>query len=168
LSLIIWGGESSEGILGDMYMFNISTNIWSLVESIDIIVPSPVKGACMASTNDGVLIFGGLGITGLHNELWMYDFGSARYTMLDLGDFKAPIKVWTNGCLYTEQLVDDQFKKFFYTVMGEASSSVPLGAIYRFNIVDSIWEIFLVIDEFARSNASIIVLDNIILISGGH
>ncbi len=81
-SILVFGGATTfpfdEGILGDMWIYDLAANQWTPIDSIQL--PSPRAGhASVYSTNDdAVYIFGGIGASGeLLSDFWRFDVGNS-------------------------------------------------------------------------------------------
>ena len=69
--LYMYGGQGLEGILEDMWVFDISTEIWEVL-SFDGISPGARFGHAVASEGDVMVIWGGQSSSGYLNDMYQY------------------------------------------------------------------------------------------------
>jgi hypothetical protein len=68
-NLIMFGGIGGSELLNDLYLFNLRSNEWQLVDIKSESKPAPRLGACLASANNISYIFGGIVSSGYDDEL---------------------------------------------------------------------------------------------------
>ncbi|CAG9325015.1 lztr1_7 [Blepharisma stoltei] len=165
-TILVFGGIDSTGYLNDFYEYLIYANVWKQVVPIDNYYPSPRAGACGAASEVQFFIFGGLTISGLTSELWIFDINTYQFTLLDDGSKDNLQPQMYNKCFIRK--IDNVV--YFYIASGEGEASYPIGAIQRFNCQSSAWEV--VLDEgfgnFSLSRAAVINVENYMILVGGE
>jgi hypothetical protein len=87
-NIVLFGGKGEAGLLNDLYLFNLRSHEWTLINSESSIMPTPRKGVCISSdVEKGIsLIFGGITAIGYTNELWKFDWSTknTNYSLLTI------------------------------------------------------------------------------------
>ena len=143
-ALVIWGGEGSSGILGDLFIYNTLTNYWTALTSTA--APGAAIEACVVMDMPQLYIFGGLSYLGCLGQLWLYDLAENSFVMLDENE---PQQTYTY-C----QLVADAL----YVMSGESDGQKPSDAINYFNLTSRVWEDTLYVDSSYPAAQSVQVI----------
>lgn len=164
--LIIFGGNTDSGLVGDMHILELRDKLWKNVEIKSTDKPSARKGACMAVEKGNIYIFGGITDSGYSNELWMFDSGSYTYNLIVPNGKMPPLSARGNCKSYT----DSNNQLIFEVFMGESQNRKSISSVYRYNTQKNLWSEVMGYDDykpFSRSQTSAIYLNNKLLIAGG-
>lgn len=162
---IMYGGQGDEGLLDDMYLLDLKNELWEEVTVRSKVKPVARKGTCMAVTGYTIIIFGGKTLAGYTNEIWTFDFGTGEYTMLDTeGDIPPPLAY--SKCSIRTGEEGEEFLVFF----GESTGVKAQSGVYSLNLTEKKWTKVRgrFYDPISRSEASAVLLDNRVLLAGGH
>lgn len=130
---IIFGGTSNSNLLGDMHYFNMRTSEWKAVETKSNDRPTTRKGSCMAAVGNYIFIFGGVTIKGYSDELWMFDSGLSKYTLLKpSGNVPMSAKGGCRAYFEGEETV-------FETYLAETIAKLSTSSIYKFKLSENSW-----------------------------
>lgn len=132
--LVIFGGKSNAGYLGDMHYYNLRTLEWKTVEPKSIANPSARAGSCMAAAGDIIFIFGGSNKDGSLNELWIFNSGSSTYEMVNANGV-LPMKTTLGNC----NAFIESGNVIFETYLGETAGRKTVTAIYQYNHSRNTW-----------------------------
>lgn len=110
-ALIIWGGEGSDGLRNDMFLYNAFRNTWSKITPQTSLVPSKRKAACIALILPYAYIIGGIDSYGVCNDVWKFNFGNNTYERLPFFYESAFLHCFArNSDIYT--IGGDDFKEY--------------------------------------------------------
>ncbi|CAG9314812.1 unnamed protein product [Blepharisma stoltei] len=135
--LVIFGGEGYAGYSNDLYVYNVLSNQWSLIEpSSSDDVPTPRTGSCAKIYFPYIFIFGGLALAGYSNELWIFDISTYTYTLVYDGTDEGPAPSAFSSCKIE---IDDSENILFFTFYGTGKGEAPLGDVDYFNFTSNKW-----------------------------
>lgn len=136
--IYVIGGENSNGLLGDMYIFDITANSWSTSTSLPN--TSTRKDFGITEYNNKIYVYGGNGTSSnstsndsILNDLLVYDISSNAWSFIDNSSFK---------------LEDVELVSFFdklYILGGVGSTSLTSStytlnnSIYYYDLTSSSW-----------------------------
>jgi hypothetical protein len=88
-SLILFGGNSYNTQLNDLWSFNISSSFWSRVSPLTLTVPGKAHsdarqehGGFASHFSSLFYVFGGVTQLGPQNDLWVFDFSSQTWELI--------------------------------------------------------------------------------------
>jgi hypothetical protein len=88
-SLIVFGGKSFNALLNDLWSFSLLTSFWSRVSPVTHTVPGKfysgarqLHGGFASGFSPLFYVFGGSTELGPQNDLWVFDFASQTWEML--------------------------------------------------------------------------------------
>lgn len=164
--IVVYGGESDEGLLDDMYTLNLRNNIWSEVEINSQIKPSARKGACIAAVGNISFIFGGKTSAGYLNDLWKFDFSTGEYEKIEVLGM-GPQALAYSQC---KGYINDEGSIVFYVYFGETWGLSAKSSVFKFDLATKTWNPIRnnKYDELSRSRAAVVMLENKIIVIGGQ
>ncbi|MHA2107606.1 MAG: Kelch repeat-containing protein [Candidatus Hodarchaeales archaeon] len=81
--IVLFGGFGGESLyyLGDLWIYDVNDNTWTEMESNSR--PPPSYGHCMVydSSYDQGILFGGRTLSGVRNDLWIYNYGNNSWKL---------------------------------------------------------------------------------------
>lgn len=132
--MVIWGGLGDSGYMNDAYLYNSLTTTWYELSTISSVIPSPRIGPCIAMQYSNVVIFGGLTLAGLSDEVWLYNLGTGEYTLLDSDNNMGPGPLYLASCRFsTDKLYT------YYVMFGTGENDIPSNGVYILNTFFSTW-----------------------------
>jgi hypothetical protein len=155
---IIFGGKGDTELFNDIYRYSTKSREWKLFSIQSAVVPTARRAACMAVSDDFILIFGGIEASGYSNELWKFYWSTYSYTLLD--SYNSPPKVAFSHC-HIETNSENQ--SIFKVYTEETEGENPTAFIYEYNLSIDKW--FPIIHEYisyeiGRSKAAVFMIDD--------
>lgn len=138
-AIIVWGGEGVSGLFDDFFIFNVRTSTWTELLPSSSVFPSGAKATCVKISMPFVYIYGGITTSGYSGELWEYDIGTYKFTLLSTGPKLAYITCELSS-------------SYFYVVFGENPDGHPQNSIHRFDLELAKWEKFFSGDNPLQEN----------------
>ncbi len=162
---IIFGGIGDTELLSDIYIYNTRNREWEQVTSESDVVPSARRAACMAASDDFILIFGGIEATGYSNELWKFDWGTYSFTLLES-------ERYLPGAAYSQCHIDrnSDNQKTFKVYTGETEGKTNISFIYEYNLAIDKWRTiqdWAIDPQIGRSKAAVFMINDTIISAGG-
>ncbi|CAG9320028.1 unnamed protein product [Blepharisma stoltei] len=160
-AMYIFGGISESGsFLNDLYQYDVTSNLWKHIEPSSLNTPSARYSSCIVYSIPILYIFGGMTSTGVSNELWTYDCGSNKFTLISK---KAPYSIYYPRCAV------DTSGSIFYVLNGQGERDAPMSYIFSFNLSSAEWKVLKEPDIFDRNKAdgiAVYIEDFVIYIGG--
>ena len=125
-ALMIWGGEDSAGLKNDMYFFNTYNYQWVEIIPNSEAVPQPAAGACLVLSYPYIFIYGGITISGISNQLWLFNIITSMYSLLSTDN-----RVAYPSCVLNHT--------DFYVIFGSGVGNAPLGSVRKYDINTNSW-----------------------------
>jgi hypothetical protein len=164
-NFIIFGGAGDTELFNDIYIYNAADREWKSITVATSPYPSPRKAACMAVSDDFILIYGGIDSTGYNNELWKFDWSTQRYTLFDSSN-STPKVAFSQS--HIESNSDNQL--IFKVYLGETEGGGQHAYIYEYNLATNRWSSIYDIGvnyNIGRTRAAIFMINDAIITAGG-
>jgi hypothetical protein len=163
-SFMIYGGQGDEELLDDMHSLNLRTNVWEEVQVRSKIKPVGRKGSCMTVIGHTILIFGGKTYASYTNELWSFDYVTGEYELITAEGY-VPALAYSK-C----KIVEAENSMKLYIFFGETIGVFAQSGVYSLDLKLKKWSAVrdYFYDDISRSEAAVLLLDNKILVAGGH
>jgi N-acetylneuraminic acid mutarotase len=129
-NFIIFGGRRGTELLNDIYRYNTKAREWKEIISNSAEMPTARRAACMAASDDFIVIFGGIEASGYSNELWRFEWGTQTFTLL--GSYSPPPKTAFSQCH-----IENNGKVIFKAYGVEKEGEEPF--IYEYNFETDRW-----------------------------
>lgn len=134
--LLIFGGLGASGELNDIHQYSIMSNRWMQQKSTAVLSPTARSGSCASLAGSFIFIFGGLTMSGVSNELWIYSINQRVFKLINNGMDVIIPKMMLCKC-FTRYIGDNIY---FYITTGELASGNPNADIYRYDYKHKSWE----------------------------
>jgi hypothetical protein len=151
--------------MNDLFIANLATLNYYVIEYKSNIIPSPRKGSCLAAYEGFFLLFGGIAGDGYSNELWKFDWGTREYELLSSLDGPPP-SAYSNCRIYKDI---GSGEVHFQVYMGEMEG-VPTSFLYEYNLKFKKWteKKSSILDiRISRSQTSSFIINNKLVVIGG-
>ncbi|OMJ86525.1 hypothetical protein SteCoe_11941 [Stentor coeruleus] len=143
-AMIIWGGEGSDGLKNDMFLYNAFKNTWSKIIPQTSLVPSKRKAACIALMLPYAYIIGGFDSYGICNDVWKFNFGNNTYEKLSFVYESAFLHCFAHDSdIYI--IGGDDFKEF---ALDTNKRILKVMAVETLNLGNIIQDIFINLDPY--------------------
>ncbi|CAG9320027.1 unnamed protein product [Blepharisma stoltei] len=160
--MYIFGGIDQSGVLlNDLYQFDATSNVWKVIKSSNLNLPSARYSTCAVYSIPILYIFGGMTTAGVSNELWSYNCGLNTFSLISSD---APYRLYYPRCAV------DTSATTFFVLNGDAERQESIGVLFSFNFSSKNWKI-LKQPETPKRNKSdgvAILIGDFVMYIGGH
>lgn len=120
-SLFMFGGDTKEVLLNDMWKFNLTSNTWSQVIYTGTEIPQERSGHTMFVNQGRIYLYGGRTQLGLSGETWKFNLEQETWERLKIES--PPFRAWP-GIAYTDEKA---------WILGGSSSNYVTNELYEFS-----------------------------------
>ena len=163
-NFIVFGGKGDDELLNDLYVHNIPSQMWHLIEIESAVLPTPRRGACLAAYEGLFFLYGGLDATGYSHEFWKFDFNTREYELLD--SLEGPPPSAFSSC----QIYENSNKEpIFQVYMGETSSHAT-SFVYEYRLNSKQWHMIKDAGydgRISKSKAAAFMINDNLVVAGG-
>jgi hypothetical protein len=143
---VVYGGKGDTELYNDLYRYNVKRSEWDIVSVKSTSIPAARKAACIAVSDDFLLIYGGETAAGYSNELWKFEFRTLSYTLL-----RSPRKAPKSAFSKCNIDINSEGYQIFKIYMGETYSQTSISFLYEYNITLDTW--FAVEEDYYVENS---------------
>lgn len=163
-TIILFGGKTDTELMNDLYIYDLRSNQWELIEVNSSDNPFSRRSACLAASNGFFILFGGITTIGYNNELWKFDWGTRTYKLLN--SINAPPVSAFSQC-HIE--LNSKYEPVFRVYMGETKNEYSVSFVYEYNLKTDTWSIIKKSDSNVTwlVKSSVYMIDDTVLELGG-
>ncbi|KAL0236952.1 hypothetical protein PCE1_000349 [Barthelona sp. PCE] len=128
--MYVFGGLNNAGEkLHEFYVFDLHTNVWSMIDIKSGLKPSRRSHATLACVGDSLFLYGGRGLTGDYDDFWKFDINERVWSRIAMD----------NGPMARFGQAMTVFNEYII-IGGGVVNNVPDKRLYVYNTLLDTWK----------------------------